>query len=131
MFASAPNPQPPAATAAAINCNVLVLNKHYMPLRIVGVKRAFSLLCRRLAEVIHIEDGNYLAYDFASWLKSFENFCKATKVQNDVLVSQLEFHLVHHAEAFYFSQPTDVRDDYTRITQAMKDRFHGKSDLTN
>jgi len=72
VFASATNPLLPAPSAAAINCNVLVLNKHYMPLRIVGVKRAFSLLCRRLAEVIHIEDGNYLAYDFASWLEVSE-----------------------------------------------------------
>ena len=61
-------------------------------------------------------------------LKTIE---EATKVQNDVRVSQLEFHLVHHAEAFYYFQPTDVRDDYALITQAMKDRFHGKSDLTN
>ena len=36
----------------AMDCRVLVLNKHYMALRVISAKRAFSLLCRDLAEVI-------------------------------------------------------------------------------
>lgn len=44
-----------------------MLNRHYMPLRIIGVKRTFSLLLRELAEVIHIEQGQYQSYDFESW----------------------------------------------------------------
>ncbi|MHC5082650.1 MAG: hypothetical protein ACYTET_01745 [Planctomycetota bacterium] len=51
----------------ALNCRVLVLNKHYMALRVVGVRRAFSLLCRNLAEVIACDDGSYANYDFGSW----------------------------------------------------------------
>jgi 5-methylcytosine-specific restriction endonuclease McrA len=46
---------------------VLVLNRHYMAIRVVNVRRAFSLLFRELAEVVHIEDGQYLSYDFESW----------------------------------------------------------------
>jgi len=38
-----------------------------MAVRVVNAKRAFSLLYRRLAEVVHIEDGQYLSYDFESW----------------------------------------------------------------
>ncbi len=38
-----------------------------MAIRVVGVKRAFSLLVRELAEVVHVEDGKYLAYDFEGW----------------------------------------------------------------
>ena len=52
---------------SGLACNVLVLNKHYMAVRIVGAKRAFSLLCRQLAEVISVEQGNYSNYDFQSW----------------------------------------------------------------
>ena len=55
------------AATSAVNCNVLVLNKHYLAIRVINVRRAFSLLCRRLAEVIHIEDGEYLSYDFEGW----------------------------------------------------------------
>ena len=52
---------------SALDCNVLVLNKHYMAVRIVGAKRAFSLLFRRLAEVVSLEEGRYSSYDFQSW----------------------------------------------------------------
>ncbi len=38
-----------------------------MAIRVVNVRRAFSLLYRELAEVIHVEDGQYLSYDFESW----------------------------------------------------------------
>ncbi len=52
---------------SGLNCNVLVLNKHYMAIRIVGVKRAFSLLFREIAEVVSFEQGIYSNYDFQSW----------------------------------------------------------------
>jgi 5-methylcytosine-specific restriction endonuclease McrA len=41
--------------ALALNANVLVLNRFYQAIRVINVRRAFSLLCRDLAEVIHIE----------------------------------------------------------------------------
>jgi len=52
---------------AGLDCNVLVLNKHYMAIRIVGARRAFSLLFRDLAEVVSFEQGRYSNYDFESW----------------------------------------------------------------
>ncbi|MBN1490820.1 MAG: HNH endonuclease [Phycisphaerae bacterium] len=57
---------------SALACSVLVLNRHYMAIRVVNVKRAFSMLVRQLAEVVHIEDGQYLSYDFDSWLEVSE-----------------------------------------------------------
>lgn len=54
---------------SALDCNVLVLNKHYMAIRIVGARRAFSLLCRDLAEVVSLEEGDYSNYDFESWVE--------------------------------------------------------------
>jgi 5-methylcytosine-specific restriction endonuclease McrA len=38
-----------------------------MPIRIIGVRRAFSLLFRDLAEVVSLEEGRYSNYDFESW----------------------------------------------------------------
>lgn len=52
---------------SGLGCNVLVLNKYYMPIRIIGAKRAFSLLFRELAEVVSLEEGKYSNYDFTSW----------------------------------------------------------------
>ncbi len=51
----------------ALGCRVLVLNKHYMAIRVVSLRRAFSLLFRNLAEVISCDEGNYCNYDFDSW----------------------------------------------------------------
>jgi len=40
-----------------------------MAIRVVNVRRAISLLCRQLAEVIDYEQGNYSNYDFDSWVE--------------------------------------------------------------
>lgn len=56
-----------AGLATGLDCKVLVLNKLYMAIRVIPARRAFSLLACELAEVIHIDDGAYLNYDFASW----------------------------------------------------------------
>jgi 5-methylcytosine-specific restriction endonuclease McrA len=56
-----------AAGADALNASVLVLNRQYLAVHVVGVRRAFSLLCRELAEVIHCEDGQFANYSFDSW----------------------------------------------------------------
>src|SRR5689334_24158783 len=60
------------AASSALGCNVLVLNKFYQAIRVVNVKRAFSLLCRQLAEVVHIEtdakgQSKWQNFNFESW----------------------------------------------------------------
>ena len=55
------------AVGASLNSHVLVLNKHRMAVRVTDAKRAFSLLVRDLAEVIHCEDDAYTAHTFESW----------------------------------------------------------------
>lgn len=57
----------PAPPANPMDCRVLVLNKYYMAIRIIDIKRAFSLLFKQLAEVISCENGTYCNYDFQSW----------------------------------------------------------------
>ena len=43
-----------------------------MAIHVINVKRAFSLLCRGLADVLHIENGEFLSYDFDSWVEVSE-----------------------------------------------------------
>lgn len=71
------------AHQSALDCRVLVLNKHYMAVRVVNVRRAFSLLFRDLAEVITCEDGTYGNYDFASWREISELKQRFEGPQND------------------------------------------------
>lgn len=54
-------------TSEALCASVLVLNRLYIAVHVIGVRRAFGLLCRELAEVIHLEDGRFANYDFQAW----------------------------------------------------------------
>jgi 5-methylcytosine-specific restriction endonuclease McrA len=68
------SPSPRAGVhSVALNANVLVLNRFYQAIRVVNVRRAFSLLCKEMAEVVHIErdesDGSakWQNFDFTGW----------------------------------------------------------------
>lgn len=50
-----------------LDASVLVLNKLFMAVHVISVRRAFCLLCKELAEVVSLEDGQFLTYDFESW----------------------------------------------------------------
>jgi 5-methylcytosine-specific restriction endonuclease McrA len=60
------------AQTSGLACNVLVLNRNYLAIRVINVKRAFSLLFREMAEVIHLEDGKYASYHFSEWCELSE-----------------------------------------------------------
>jgi 5-methylcytosine-specific restriction endonuclease McrA len=50
-----------------LSASVLVLNRFYMAVHVVNVRRAFCLLFRELAEVIHLEEGQFANYNFETW----------------------------------------------------------------
>jgi 5-methylcytosine-specific restriction endonuclease McrA len=56
-----------AGPGSALDASVLVLNKVFMAVHVISVRRAFCLLCKELAEVVAFEDGQYATYDFATW----------------------------------------------------------------
>ncbi|MCA9304879.1 MAG: HNH endonuclease [Phycisphaerales bacterium] len=55
-----------------LDAKVLVLNKMYMATRVISARRAFVLLMRETAEVIHADDGSFANYDFSSWTELSE-----------------------------------------------------------
>ncbi len=72
LNATSPYGNAAGAATPALSASVLVLNRYYQAIRIINVRRAFSLLCKDLAEVIHIEtDGEKVVewqnLDFGSW----------------------------------------------------------------
>jgi 5-methylcytosine-specific restriction endonuclease McrA len=77
---------------SGLNCNVLVLNKYYMPLRIIGVKRALCMLCRQLAEVISYEHGKYYNYDFESW-RDISQIKRSFEPDEHDWISTVNFHI--------------------------------------
>lgn len=52
---------------AALNSQVLVLNKMWMAIRVIDAKRALTLLFKDIAEVIRVDDGSFASYGFDTW----------------------------------------------------------------
>lgn len=55
------------ALLSGLDAKVLVLNRNYLAIRVTSARRAFGMLFRDLAEVIHVDNGQYLSYDFETW----------------------------------------------------------------
>ena len=56
-----------AGSYSALDASVLVLNRTFLAVHIISVRRAFCLLCKDLAEVVSLDDGQFNTYDFTSW----------------------------------------------------------------
>ena len=52
---------------SALDSSVLVLNQHYAAVRVISARRAFCLLVKEIAEIVSVEDQQFLAYDLESW----------------------------------------------------------------
>jgi len=56
-----------ASPPSPLGLSVLVLNRSFVAVHITNVRRAITLLFRQLAEVVHIEEGQYAAHSLESW----------------------------------------------------------------
>lgn len=56
-----------------LDSRVLVLNKHYTAIRVINVRRAFTLLCKDAAEVLAKTNGRYGTYGLMSWIELSNN----------------------------------------------------------
>src|SRR6266576_2907615 len=68
---------------SALDASVLVLNKLFMAINIISVRRAFCLLCKDLAEVVSQEDGQFATYDFATWREVSEYRARNFRQEDD------------------------------------------------
>lgn len=49
--------------------SVLLLNKHYMALKVISARRAFLFLAKDYAQVIHKNNGRFEEYRFNKWIQ--------------------------------------------------------------
>src|SRR5262245_6268699 len=68
---------------SALDASVLVLNKLFMAIHIISVRRAFCLLCKDLAEVVSLEEGQFMTYDFATWREVSEFRARHFRQEDD------------------------------------------------
>jgi 5-methylcytosine-specific restriction endonuclease McrA len=66
-----------------LEASVLVLNKLFMAVHVISVRRAFCLLCKELAEVVSQEDGQFATYNFESWRELSEYRAKHFRQDDD------------------------------------------------
>lgn len=75
-----------------LSSSVLVLNRFYLAVHIITVRRAFILLYRDGAEVIDIEDGQYSNHDFESWCE-MSQFRSVEPQHHDEWVQAVNFRI--------------------------------------
>lgn len=112
------------ADGSALECSVLVLNRSFMAIRVVNVRRALTLLYRGCAEVISIEDGRYVNYDFESWCEVSqllalekqpkEDYIQAVNFELQVprLVRLIRYDRVPRSSVRFNRKSVFARDDY-------------------
>ena len=66
--------------SSVLTSSVLVLNRMYVAVRVVNVRRAFVMLYRDSAEVIHVENGAYANYDFQTWCELSQCWCEESSM---------------------------------------------------
>src|ERR1700730_1253892 len=72
-----------SSSNSALDARVLVLNKLFLAIHIISVRRAFSLLCKDLAEVVSHEDGQFATYNFATWREVSEYRARLFRQEDD------------------------------------------------
>ncbi|MCE9530710.1 MAG: HNH endonuclease [Planctomycetes bacterium] len=72
-----------AAQHTALDASVLVLNKMFLAVHVISVRRAFCLLFKDLAEVVTLEEGQFTTYDFATWREVSEFRSKNYREEED------------------------------------------------
>ena len=50
-----------------LDASVLVLNRLFMAIHVISVRRAFCLLCKEIAEVVSVEGEQFASYNFENW----------------------------------------------------------------
>jgi 5-methylcytosine-specific restriction endonuclease McrA len=61
-----------ASVSSGIQSSVLALNRQYLAVHAISVRRAFCLLYKGIAEVVAIEDGVFQSFSFDAWLENSE-----------------------------------------------------------
>jgi 5-methylcytosine-specific restriction endonuclease McrA len=78
--------------SSVLDSNVLVLNRFYMAIRVVNVRRSMTLLYRDCAEVIVMDRDQFVAYDFDSWCE-FSQLTAVEKQPGEDYLQAVNFEL--------------------------------------
>ena len=80
------------AQTPVLSTSVLMLNRLYMAVRVVSARRAMTLLYQDMAEVVAVEDGQFLSYDFDDWVEVSQAKCRFEPEEHD-WIRTVRFHI--------------------------------------
>ncbi len=72
-----------ASPSSALQSHVLALNRLYVAIQVITARRALCLLWKGLAEVVSVENGCYVSYNFQSWREISELKAALNEKQNE------------------------------------------------
>ena len=72
-----------SSSSSPLDASVLVLNRLFVAIHIISVRRAFCLLCKDMAEVVSLEEGQFATYDFETWRELSEYRAKNFRQEDD------------------------------------------------
>ncbi|WP_231756626.1 HNH endonuclease [Lignipirellula cremea] len=71
---------------------MLVVNRSYLAVHVVTVRRAFGLVYRQIADIIDVSDGVYASYDFDMWREISEfRSAEPSVCENDEWIHSVNF----------------------------------------
>ncbi|MFM1802207.1 MAG: hypothetical protein RJA81_1559 [Planctomycetota bacterium] len=77
-----------SVSSASLQANVLVLNRIYMAVQVISVKRALSMIYKGDAEIILVQDNGYFeSFDFHHWVERSLERMGSWDPEDDVLRS--------------------------------------------
>ena len=79
-----------SSVTSALDASVLVLNKLFMAIHVISVRRAFCLLAKDLAEVVSQEEGQFTTYDFTTWREVSDYRSKNFRREEDDFVRTID-----------------------------------------
>ncbi len=68
-----------------MSSSVLVLNRYYSAVHVIDVRRAFCLIYKRAAEVVSVQNDEFLTYDFEGWKELSQLKSKFPGEENEVI----------------------------------------------
>ena len=104
-------------------CRVLVLNRNWQAVNIVGVKRAFSLLWQDHARVINTSNGEFAPMDVGEWIRFSQDVGPGPgrdfihTIRLDILIPKVlllrSFDRLPISEIKFNRENVFIRDNYT------------------
>ena len=130
-----------STACSPLDGSVLVLNRMFMAVHVISVRRAFTLLTKEVAEVVNQEeeDGQFISYDFRSWRELSEYKARHFRREQDdwirTVSSEIQvprvIRLLHYERPIWRTVKGGSARYVDKLTAAFKDNLRLGATVTS